>query len=194
MRQNILALLVTAIGVAAPAHAGYIQQSFDSEWTVEPWDYHGDYAAMRWHYIPYVPWDPSIGQLTEVRVRTQLEGTRADPTESVRLRYAFFSGWAPNDYQLAQVEYLPGDGIAISLDRSFAYSEPYELPNWAFPEYLPQANYYFESRTVNAAHSVRATTTLEFYFQEIPEPSTLALVLLPLAAVVMKRRSRLGSW
>jgi hypothetical protein len=188
MRQYILALLFTALGITAPAHAGYIQQSFNSAWTVDPWDYYGDYAAMRWHYIPYLPWDPSIGQLTEVRVRTTVEGSRTDPTESVRLRYAFFTGWAPNDYQLAQVEFLPGDGDTFSLDRSFVYTEPYELPNWAFPQYLPQANYYFESRTVNASHSVIATTTLEFFFHEIPEPSTLALLLLPLAAVVMRKR------
>ena len=188
MRQNIFPLLFTAICITTPAHAGYIEQSFESEWTVEPWDYYGDFAAMRWHYLSYAPWDTSLGQLTEVRVRTKVTGTRADPSESVRIRYAFFTGWAPNDYQLAQVEFLPGDGAAFSLDRSFVFTEPYELPNWAYPEYLPQANYYFESRSVNASHSVRATTTLEFLFREVPEPSTLALLMLPLVSVVMNRR------
>lgn len=184
-----------AMCLMSTAWAGHIQQSFSSEWYVAPWDYYGDFAAMQWHYVPYAPWDPAVGRLLEIHVTTRATGTRADPSDAVKIRYAFFTGWAPNDYQFYDAVVVAAGDSGFDLVRSFDFTNDSDVANWAFPDYLPQANYYFESRTVAAAHSISATTTLDFIYAEAPEPGSVYLAVLPLLILLLSRSGGLvPSW
>lgn len=186
----VLGMLCLWVATLAPAtaYSSEIVQSFESAWTIEPWDYNGDVAAMQWHYIPYEIWDSSLGILTAVEVRTAIHGERELTTDSVAIRYSFFTGWSPADYQLYDaISLAPGDS-QFSTSREFVYSTPGELQHWLTYDYLPGAHYYFESRTVDGAHTISATTTLTYIFTEVPEPSTLVLFGLGLLGLGFARR------
>ena len=75
-----MAVFFCSVGLA---HASEKTQSFSSEWTVSPWTYYGDTAAMKWHYIEYEPWDTALGELREVRVQTEILGALESPDENV---------------------------------------------------------------------------------------------------------------
>lgn len=191
MRTLFAGILLLILG---QAHAAVITQTFASSWTVGVWDYNGDVAAMQWHYVPYDPWDASLGVLNQVRVETTIIGQRDVASEATRIRYSFFTGWIPDDFQLYQEFYIPGGGNAFSYSETLEYDTPDDIKHWTEYSYFPPANYYFESRTVSAGHSVDATTTLTFsYTQRVPEPSTTWLVMASLisaAAIRLRRRQR----
>jgi hypothetical protein len=191
MHKQLILILFILIGYVTPIKAGLIKQTFHSEWTIEPQDRYGEFVAWTWHYLPYEPWNPTLGQLTEVRVRTQVEGVLFDPTENIRITYGFFTGgWPSADWQLGHTEVLAGEGSSFHLDRSFVFNESHDLQRWAYPAFLPNAAYYFDSRTDNAGHSLQAVTTLEFQYSVIPEPSTLYLCMLGVSAILIRKRRR----
>ena len=82
-------LLVCSIGLV---QASEKTQTFVSEWTVDPWNYYGDTAAMNWRYIKYEPWDSAQGELREVRIQTEILGEYESRAEDVRIRSSFFQG------------------------------------------------------------------------------------------------------
>jgi hypothetical protein len=193
-----LAAIGFALGMMGGANANSIVQKFESSWSRSVWDYYGDIAAMQWHYLPYIPWDSSQGTLNKVTVETSISGIRENPAEAVRIRNSFFTGWNPASYQFYE-EYQIGSGQAefsSSTTRSYAF----DLSSWTVYPYFSGvyvtgqqggAWYYFESRTVSVGHSISATTTLTYFYQEaaaIPVPGTLAL--LGLGLVGLARRSR----
>jgi hypothetical protein len=96
-------------------------QTFVSEWTVGPWTYYGDTAAMDWHYIRYEPWDRTLGELREVRVYTEILGEHESRAEDVRIRSALFNGWSPADYQLATHSYIPVGDKEFLTSMSYVY-------------------------------------------------------------------------
>ena len=108
----MLTISICSIGLV---HASEKTQSFSSDWTVSPWDYYGDTAAMEWHYIEYEPWDTVLGKLREVRVQTEILGEHESRAEDVRIRYAFFTGWSPADYQLSTHSYKPVSDKVFSI-------------------------------------------------------------------------------
>jgi len=171
-------LLMVAISICAIgfAHASERTQSFSSDWTVSPWNYHGDTAAMEWHYIEYEPWDSALGDLREVRVQVDILGEHKSRSEDVRIRYAFFTGWSPADYQLSSHFYKPVSDKAFSISNSFVYNSPEETQQWINHDNSQPPHYYFESRTVEAGHTISAVTTLTFIYDALPDQLVLELV------------------
>ena len=131
-------------------------QNFISEWTVAPWTYHDDTAAMDWRYIEYEPWDTSLGELREVRVQTEILGEQESRVEDVRIRQSFFKGWSPADYQLSTHSYISFGDKQFFASMSFVHDSPEELQQWLNSDTAPPAHYYFESRTAKAGHSISA--------------------------------------
>lgn len=173
------------LAIAAQCNAATTTQAFESSWDVSPWNYYGDVAAMQWHYLPYVPWDSSLGVLQEVRVDTQISGMRQLSSEPIRIRYAFTTGWNPADYQFYREFSLPGGSSSFGLSESYTFNTQSELQNWAEVSYYPPAHYYFESRSVEAPHSISAVTTLTYtYAAAVPEPATWSFLLVGLMAIV----------
>jgi len=169
----LMAISIFAIGLA---HASEKTQSFSSDWTVSPWNYYGDTAAMEWHYIEYEPWDTALGELREVRVQIDILGEHESRAEDVRIRYAFFTGWSPADYQLSTHFYKPVGDKAFSISNSFVYDSPEKTQQWVNYDNSPPARYYFESRTVEAGHTISAVTTLTFIYDSLPDHLVLELV------------------
>lgn len=180
-------LVATGVFFAAASlsHASVITQEFDSNWTVSTWDYYGDVAALRWHYLPYLPWTSPIGTLTKVSISTKIIGEKNAP-EDLAIRYAFFTGWSPNQYQFY-------DGRVFSAgDSSFSGTFEYDIPasNFAKPLFLSQANYYFESRSATT-HSITARTTLTYNYlpsSEVPLPAPWSLLIAGSVAFTVYRR------
>ena len=170
--------LMVAVSICATgfALASEKTQSFSSDWTVSPWNYHGDIAAMRWHYIEYEPWDAALGELREVRVQIDILGEHESRAEDVRIRYAFFTGWSPADYQLSTHFYKPVGYKAFSISNSFVYDSPEETQQWINSDNSPPTHYYFESRTVDAGHTISTVTTLTFIYDALPDQLVLELV------------------
>jgi hypothetical protein len=194
--MNNLTRLAAACVLACtltPAGAGVVTQEFVSEWTVSTWDYYGDVAALRWHYLTYTPWNASLGVLDDVTISTAVSGTR-DPAERLALRYAFFTGWDPVDYQLAaSVGFEPGEA-AFSATFALRSGNDFALERFASPRYLPQAHYYFESRTATT-HQITARTTLTYLYRapnEVPEPSGWLLLAAGAGACGAARALRRG--
>lgn len=186
--MRVLAIL--AVLFSGTVNAAVITQVFSSSWAIEPWDYYGDVAAMQWQYQPYQPWDAALGTLQEVRVDTQYTGDRTT-SEPLRIRYSFFSGWAPSDYQFYREFWLPA-GSSFAESESYVFG-PAQLGQWTTLGYYPPANYYFESRTVDGGHSISALTTLTFtYAQAVPEPPTGGLLLAAALAFSLVARARVA--
>ena len=78
-------LLLVAATIALPCAAATQAQSFVSSWTVSPWSYEGQVAAMQWQYLPYSPWNQSLGTLQEVQVSTTLTGERQLASEALHI-------------------------------------------------------------------------------------------------------------
>ena len=171
-------LLVMAISICSIdlTHASEKTQHFSSEWTVRPWDYYGDIAAMKWHYTEYELWDTALGELREVRIQTEIFGERVSRTEDVRIRSAFFTGWSPADYQLSMSFNIPADDNAFSISKSNVYSSPADIQQWVSNDNIPPAHFYFESRTVDAGQTIYAVTTLTFIYDSSSEQQVLELV------------------
>jgi len=169
----MLTLSICSIGLA---HASEKTQSFSSDWTVSPWDYYGDTAAMEWHYLKYEPWDAALGELREVRVQIEILGEHESRAEDVRIRSSFFTGWSPTDRQLSMGFNKPADDDAFSVLRSYVYSSPEDVQQWVNYDNVSPAHYYFESRTVEAGHTISAVTTLTYIYDSLPDQLVLELV------------------
>jgi len=171
-------LLVTAISICSIglAHASEKTQVYNSDWTVSPWDYYGDTAAMEWHYIEIEPWDKASGQLREVHVQTEILGEHESQPEDVRIRYAFFTGGSPVDYKFSTHFYKPAGDKAFSISNSFIYDSPEEVQRWIASDNTAPTRFYFESRTVDAGHTISAVTTLTFIYDSLPDQLILELV------------------
>ena len=169
----VMAISICSIGLA---QASEKTQHFSSDWTVSPWDYYGDIAAMQWHYTEYELWDSALGELREVRIQTEIFGERESRTEDVRIRSAFFTGWSPTDYQLSMSFNIPADDNAFSISKSYVYSSPADVQQWVNYDNGSPAHYYFESRTVDAGQTIYAVTTLTFIYDSSSEQQVLELV------------------
>jgi hypothetical protein len=181
--------VIFAVLVSLSVHANEIAQTFSNSWRVDVWNYYGQVSAMQWQYTPYTPWDSSLGTLTGVTINTSVTGQRDNPTDSVYLRYAFFTGWSPDQYQFYNGTVIGPGNTDFSFDYSVSYTATTGLSTWLSYEYLPQANYYFESRTNNAGHSINAVTTLEYTYDPVPDGGLTVLMLGGgLAGLVLLRR------
>ena len=169
----LISLLLLAF--SSQVASATITQQFSSSWTISPWDYYGDVAAMDWHYLPYQPWSQTLGTLTSVEVNTVIDGWREDTNEDVRIRYSFATGWEPADYQFHRKFYLASGTPTFSHNELYSFTSAASLANWSLYQYYPPANYYFESRTVMAAHTISATTTLAFTYSPVPIPASVWL-------------------
>jgi hypothetical protein len=186
--SKLYAALALSSALAASAHAASLTQTFNSSWTVAPWDYNGDIAAQQWQYLNFTPWDSALGTLLSVQISTTVHGTR-DPADSMTLRHAFFTGWTPNQYQFSDSLTIAAGSSLFANTRTFLSGTDFPLSNFLSYLYLPQAYYYFESRSA-ATHSVEASTELVYNYRLISEPASelLMLVALSALAIVVRRR------
>jgi hypothetical protein len=169
----MMAVSVCSIGLA---HASEKTQSFRSDWTVSPWNYYGNTAAMKWHYIEYEPWDTALGELREVRVQTEILGEHESRAEDVRIRLSFFTGWKPADYQLSAHVDKPVNDEAFSISKSLVYDSPEEIQQWINYQRSSSNYFFFESRTNDAGHTISAITTLTYIYDSLPDRLVLELV------------------
>lgn len=190
--SKFLAGLLLAGVAFAHAQAASITQNFNSNWTVEPWDDNGDIAAQYRQYLNYAPWDASLGTLTSVQITTTVNGSR-NAADSVGLRYAFFTGWSPNQYQFSDAAAIAAGSGTFSDTRAFVSGSDFALSNFLSYLYLPQAYYFFESRS-NSTHSIDATTTVVYNYdvgQLISEPASELLMLVALGALAIAVRRKM---
>lgn len=171
----ILTLTISMCPISL-ADASEKTQTLVSDWTVSPWNYYGDTAAMNWHYQEYQPWDPALGELREVHVKTEILGEHVTRAEDLRIRSSFFTGWSPADYQLSMGINIPADDDIFSFSESYVFRSPAELQQWVSYDHDLPAHFYFESRTVKAEHTVSAITTLTFIYDSLPDLLVLELV------------------
>lgn len=189
---RIVAGALCAVALLGAARADTVTQEFDSSWQVSPWNYYGDVAAQQWQYQAFTPFDPALGTLEKVTIKTTISGSRADAADSVAVRYAFFTGWSPNQYQFYQANVIAGGASAFSDSRSFTSGSDFSLDNFVHYNYLPQANYYFESKST-LAHTIHAKTELTYQYaltSAVPEPATYAMLLAGLGALALAGRRR----
>ncbi|MFC6439254.1 hypothetical protein [Bowmanella sp. JS7-9] len=155
--------------------ASFLHQTFDSTWNVKPYEYSDQVSAWAWSYNPYQVWEESFGVLEEVSIRISVTGEKS-VSDSLSIRAAFFTGWNPADYQFSTTLQIE-EGIG-TFSRVFEWTfNGYNLGNWLSYDYLPQAHYYFESRTSQSPHFIQAATTLTFGVLQVSEPSTLWLLV-----------------
>ncbi len=183
--------LLLSCALAGGAHGASMTQDFDSAWTVSPWDYNGDVAAQQWQYLNYVPWDGTFGTLLSVSITTSVDGNK-DVGDVLSYRYALFTGWSPNQYQFFDAASVAAGMSTFSATRSFVSGTDFALSNFLSYLYLPQAYYYFESRTDNT-HIIRARTELVYNYapgELISEPASelLMLIALGVLAIMVRRR------
>jgi hypothetical protein len=187
----LTALMLSGM-LAGSAQASSIVQDFDSNWTVAPWDNNGDIAAQYWQYLPYVTWDSTLGTLTSVSITTTFSGTRS-ATDALGIRYAFFTGWSPNQYQFLDADTVAAGTTAFSGSFSFVSGTDFALSNFLSYMYLPQANYFFESRT-DSTHSISARTELVYNYERgapASEPASEVLMLVALGALAVAVRRKM---
>lgn len=118
MKAKSLIIALSIFAAASTAVAAVKTQTFDSSWTIAPWNYYGDISAMQWHYIPYETWDSTLGTLTGVKVQTAISGTKANSDDVTAIRYAFFTGWNPADYQFYDQLVIPSGSTTISAEKT----------------------------------------------------------------------------
>lgn len=203
MKSRFLSTIFALLGFSTIANAEVITQTFDSSWTRTVWDYYGNVSALQWHYLPYVPWDSSLGTLTKVKIDTIISGTRVNPEDAVHIRDSFFTGWDPDRFQYYSDFYIPAGEASFSTDISTVFTEPNALSAVTNYEYFTGiynqgigtggAWYYFESGTKTAAHTIAAETTLSYVYEpvtNVPEPRSWALVFIGMAGLSAAVRLR----
>jgi autotransporter-associated beta strand protein len=163
---------LSLLGAATAGRAETEVQTFDTSWTVSPWNFYGVVAARQWEYIPYKVWDSAIGTLDKVEIRTVVSGSRNNASDVQKFRYSFFTGWNPVDYQFYEEVDIPGGTSTVSWQRTHSFTGG-ALGDWLKHSYLPQATYHFESTTVSAAHSIAAQTTLTYDYTPFSGPFTI---------------------
>lgn len=181
-----------AVALVGAAQAATVTQEFDSNWQVAPGS---NSAAAQWQYQVFTPFNSALGTLEKVTITTTIAGTRDDATDSVAVRYAFFTGWSPNQYQFYQANLIAGGATAFSDTRSFTSGSDFALDNFVNYNYLPLANYYFESKST-LGHSISAKTELTYQYaltSAVPEPATYAMLLAGLGALALAVRRRKAS-
>lgn len=181
-----------AVALVGAAQAATVTQEFDSNWQVEPGN---NSAATQWQYQAFTPFNSALGTLEKVTIKTTIAGTRDDAADSVAVRYAFFTGWSPNQYQFYQANVIAGGATAFSDTRLFTSGSDFALGNFVNYNYLPLANYYFESKST-LGHSISAKTELTYQYaltSAVPEPATYAMLLAGLGALALAVRRRKAS-
>lgn len=189
----ILALFMSC-ALASGARAATMTQNFNSSWTVAPWEYGGSVSALQWQYLNYLPWDSSLGTLLSVSISTEVSGTRS-AADTLALRYAFFTGWSPNQYQFYDATEIAAGATSFAASRNFTSGTDFALGNFLSYLYLPQAFYYFESKS-DSAHGIEANTKLVYEYaskSNVSEPQTNLLILVALIglAIAVRRQSPL---
>jgi len=190
--KNALASTLIVAALIGTAQANTITQVFASDWTISTWDYYGDVAALQWHYIPYSTWDSSLGTLNKVAITTSIEGVK-DASDSVSIRYAFFTGWNPDQYQFYGENQFSAGSTTFSATLSKTSGTDFALSNFQNYLYLPQANYYFESRST-VTHSIHANTALVYDYipiSSVPEPESYGMLMAGLILVGCRIRRRI---
>lgn len=184
--QKILPLLFMILSTLA--NAKEITQNFSSSWSIDPWSYYGETAAIQWQYLEYEPWNSALGTLTSVTVTTSITGTRQQD-EELKYRYSFFTGWNPADYQFYREAVLPANSLAFSFEETFNMTSEQALAKWTRYSLFTPANYYFESSTLSNGHSINVSTNLIFsYTSTVPEMPTVALYGLGILCLTLMRR------
>ncbi|MDQ8198782.1 hypothetical protein QEH56_11510 [Pelagicoccus enzymogenes] len=181
-------VIVASIAVS---NAATITQSFSSNWIVDPYEYENQTSAWKWHYLPYQIWDASLGELTSVTIDTEFSGKKKDQDDDLRVRISFFTGWNPADYQFSTTEWETDDSNEFTFSNSWLFTDGLGLDNWTSYDYLPQSNYYFESRTYTDGHEISANTTLTYTYEPVPDSiGSYALISSLLLLVGLKRKTK----
>ena len=161
----------------AATHAETQVQTFDTSWTVSPWNYYGEVAALAWSYTPYTVWNTTLGTLEKVEVSTVVSGSRSKPSDTLTVGYSFFTGGS--DY----VDDQFGSGVSFASGSStFAWRETRSftgssLVDWLTYDYLPtgatQGAYYIETNALTSTYTIVAQTRLTYEYTPALGPFTV---------------------
>ena len=169
-------------------------RNFTVGWTVDVWDYYGSVAAHQWTYVPYTlgSWGGRNGTLVRVVVSQNITGVRNSSADVVALRSSTFTGGGNAVLYMWSMDYdaIPAGQLAFASSLTITHESDAQLEPWRSYQYGAAANFYFESKTVSAAHSVSANTTIAFFVcpyttppPPAPPPLSLASLEAQLAAL-----------
>lgn len=196
-----LLVIILSILFCTVSHASFIHtQTFDNKWNVDVWDYSGTVSALEWGYQQYQPWNDNLGDLTEVIISLELNGTKIDANDDVNIRVSFFTGWNPNRYQYHEEFTINNQQHSFTHSLQQIFITPSELESVTNYEYytgspIGLAWFYFESQTLNDGHSIEATTALTFKYEQnhaskiipVNAPTGFGLFGLALLCVLFER-------
>jgi autotransporter-associated beta strand protein len=162
---------------AASCYAETQVQTFDTSWTVSPWDFYGEVSSRMWNHTPYTIWDSTLGSLSKVEISTVVSGSRSKPSEALTFAYCFYTGGSDRvDYQFDSGFTFTSGSTELHWQETRSLTGN-ALVDWLTYYYVPKGAstgaYYVETNAPTSTYTILAKTSLTYEYS--PFASTLTI-------------------